>query len=71
MSKIKNLSNLLVCTVCTIMGIMFGFTLKSNNPKIDLPEEYKEISKDHYKPDTLLGFYIDDKLYIEFKPKTK
>lgn len=36
---------------------------------LDLPEEYQEISKCSCKHDTLLGYYKDGKLVIEFKPK--
>lgn len=34
--------------------------------KTDLPEEYKAISKDINKPDTLIGYYKNDVLVIEF-----
>lgn len=42
---------------------------KNNEKRIDLPEEYKEISKNESKPDTLLGHYQNDTLIIGFKSK--
>lgn len=38
-------------------------------PKIDLPEEYKAITNQIKKPDTLLAYWYDDTLRIEFKNK--
>lgn len=54
-----------------IIGMIIGIfiILDYKEDTLDLPENYKQISQDHYKPDTLLGFYIDNKLHIEFKSK--
>ena len=56
-----------------MIGVFVGWSITQgyNKDKLELPEEYTQISTNHYKPDTLLGFYINDKLHIEFKPKTK
>jgi hypothetical protein len=34
---------------------------------VDLPEEYKELSHDSSHPDTVLAFYDNDTVYVEFK----
>lgn len=36
---------------------------------VDLPEEYMNMSSDSNQPDTLLGFYDNDIVYITFKGK--
>ncbi len=65
----KDIVDYLLLALVFVIGIICGYSFL--NSKIDLPEEYKLISKDHFKPDTLLGYYIDDKLYIEFKQKKR
>lgn len=66
--------NILMIIGFFLIGLGLGMVIGEYTfatPKLNLPEEYKQISQDHYKPDTLLGFYIDNKLHIEFKPKSK
>ena len=38
---------------------------------VDLPEEYQAMSHNSNKPDTLLGFYDNDTVYITFTGKHK
>lgn len=50
-----------------VIGCWVGFVLTFNSmkekyPKVDLPEEYKEITQD----DILRGHFKNDTLYIEF-----
>lgn len=72
-----------------LLAILFGTAngmvlMYANTPRpqtqqaVDLPEEYECIaSRESGKPDTLLGFYDNDTVYITFKgnyeyrPKTK
>ena len=45
-------------------GLLFGYAIFLNNQqKVELPEEYKLITKE----DTLVGYYKNDTLHIEFK----
>ncbi len=61
-----------VCFIIMHMYIIRNQTIsKIEGPKVDLPEEYETISNDPLKPDTILGFYDNDTLYITFKPKNK
>lgn len=39
----------------------------NNQQAVDLPEEYQELSHNSAKPDTVLAFYDNDTVYIEFK----
>lgn len=55
--------------ICSPIWLSFAAGYKYNKNSIDVPEEYKEISKDKSKPDTLLGYYRNDTLVIEFKTK--
>lgn len=41
--------------------------IKYQQPIIDLPKEHQLISHNKLKPDTLLGYYRNDTLVIEFK----
>lgn len=41
------------------------------NTEIDLPEEYPLISKDPQKPDTLIAYYKDNKLFFRFPVTNK
>lgn len=51
-----------------VLGIfVLGIPNKDKPLTIDLPEEYKLISKDKNKPDTLLGVISNDTLHITFK----
>lgn len=60
--------------IIAVIAILIIFALivtinKQKSPIIELPEEYKLISKDSLIPDTLIGYYINDTLIINFKPK--
>lgn len=57
-----------VVGMCVGVLLILGYKDIHN---IDLPEEYTQISQDYHKPDTLIGFYMNNKLHIEFIPKNK
>lgn len=44
--------------------------LEVQKPTI-LPEVYKDVYKNEYRPDTLIGIYVNHKLYIQFNPKSQ
>lgn len=52
-----------------IACIISGTTLSMNAPKVDLPEEYKAISKESCQPTLLQGYFRNDSLIIEFPNK--
>jgi hypothetical protein len=41
--------------------------INKEQPKIDLPEEWKAITPDKTKPDTLTCYKSGDSLYFQFK----
>lgn len=64
----KTLLLILICVICTLStGTGIYLSKKCNHQPVDLPEEYIEISHDHNNPNTLLGFYRNNTLYIQYK----
>lgn len=53
---------LLICGFIYLLGIFTGSVFSVSQPKVDLPEEYKEITQD----DILRGHYKNGTLYLEF-----
>lgn len=54
-----------------LSSIIYDFAVdkKDNIKRINLPEEYKDISKNINKPDTLTAYYYKDTLYLNFIPQ--
>lgn len=68
----KDSINWLELGLCSVLCLCLGFIVclgmqGKDSLKIDLPEEYNEISKDSSKPTILQGYWIKDSLFIEFK----
>lgn len=55
--------------ICIVFIILAGLSYDCHNEKtiVDLPEKYQQLSHDSAKPDTILAFYDNDTVYIEFK----
>lgn len=53
-------------SIACMFGTLYFTDPSFPDPMIDLPEEYPLISKDSLKPDTLLGWYKDNKLVFGF-----
>lgn len=57
---------IVLCIQCFVVGVMFEYTMRYDEihqPKVDLPEEYKQITKS----DNLKGYFDKDSiLHIEF-----
>jgi hypothetical protein len=56
-------------TLLTIVILLAIIREENKQQSVDLPEEYKELSHNSSKPDTLLGYYDNDTVYIEFTGK--
>jgi len=61
-----------ICLILSIIfiiisGAMYSLKQEHSKPKIDLPEEYKLISNQPSKPDTLTAYWKNDTLFIQFK----
>ena len=68
----KDTINWIELGLCSVLCLCLGFVIclgmqGKDRLKIDLPEEYNEISKDSSHPTTLQGYWIKDSLFIEFK----
>lgn len=61
------LFTLLTITLCLFMSFVDKTNKKEKLPKIDLPEEYKSISKDSSKPTTMIAYYKGNTIILGFK----
>lgn len=60
--------------IAIIMIFCGGMLYEADNKKnkqqaVDLPEEYRQLSHNSARLDTVLAFYDNDTVYIQFKPE--
>lgn len=64
------LSIIVLILILDVSNLQSQLTYYKSKQQVDLPEEYECIaSRNKYKPDTLLGFYDNNIVYIQFKTK--
>ena len=61
------LFGLLAITLCLFMNFIDKTYKKDKLPKVDLPEEYKLISKDNTKPTIMVAYYKGNTIIFGFK----